>query len=129
LNLEAGAADSVGAGSAPREPVIDAHVHVWDPGRADYEWLPEFPDLDRSFDLDDVGEEHRAAGVGPVVLVQAADNLEDTDNMLRTARRHPRVAGVVGWVPITDPIAAGSALDNWSAEPIVGGAPLGPPRP
>jgi L-fuconolactonase len=82
--------------------------------------LPELPDLDRPFDLEDVGEEQRAAGVGPVVLVQAADNRADTENMLRTARRHPRVAGVVGWVPITDPVAAAAALDNWSAEPIVG---------
>ena len=78
------------------------HVHVWHPDRADYSWLAEVPRLARPFDLDDVVAEQRAAGVSRVVLVQAEDNVEDTENMLRTARLHRQVAGVVGWVPIDE---------------------------
>jgi L-fuconolactonase len=102
------------------EDVVDAHVHVWHPDRADYPWLAEVPRLARSFDLGDVAAEQRAAGVSRVVLVQAGDNVEDTENMLRTARLHRQVAGVVGWVPIDDASAAASVLDRWQGEPIVG---------
>ena len=61
-------------------------------------------------------------GVGATVLVQAADNLEDTANMLRVARAQPQVAGVVAWVPLDDPGAAARLLDGWhrDAEPVVG---------
>jgi L-fuconolactonase len=99
---------------------VDAHVHVWDPHRAEYDWLDDVPQLARPFDLAEVVQEQTAAGVSQVVLVQAADNVSDTENMLSTARVHPQVAGVVGWVPIGDVAAAESMLDRWQGEPIVG---------
>jgi L-fuconolactonase len=102
------------------EAVIDSHVHVWDPHRVHYRWLAEAPALDRRFELSDVEAELRAAGVVAVVLVQAADDLDDTRLMLELAASNTRVAGVVGWIPLVDPIAAEHALDNWSDEPIVG---------
>jgi L-fuconolactonase len=52
--------------------------------------------------------------------VQAADNVADTENMLRTARRHPRVAGVVVWVPPRDAGTARALLDGWRGRPVVG---------
>ena len=45
-----------------------------------------------------------AAGVVAVVLVQAADHIDDTQLMLELAASNARVAGVVGWVPLLDPI-------------------------
>ena len=84
------------------DDVVDAHVHVWRPERANYPWLADVPQLARPFDLDDVGDEQAALGVRQVVLVQAADNIDDTTNMLLTARAHPMVAGVVAWVPMRD---------------------------
>jgi L-fuconolactonase len=107
----------VGAGA------VDAHQHVWDPARAHYPWLtPELERLRRPFDHADVVAEQAAVGVGATVLVQAADNLDDTANMLRVARAHPQVAGVVAWVPLDDPAAAARLLDGWreAAEPVVG---------
>lgn len=112
---------------APREPadhppalVIDSHVHVWDPRRVHYAWLAEARSLDRRFDLTDVAPELDAAGVGSVVLVQAADDLEDTRLMLEVAAASTRVAGVVAWVPLRDPVTAAHALEGWRDEPIVG---------
>jgi L-fuconolactonase len=103
-------------------PAVDAHQHVWDPARADYPWTPELDRLRRPFDHADVVAEQAEVGVGATVLVQAADNLDDTANMLRVARAHPQVAGVVAWVPLDDPAAAARLLDGWhrAAEPVVG---------
>jgi L-fuconolactonase len=104
----------------PDEVVIDSHVHIWDPSQVHYPWLVDAPSLDRRFDLTDVEDEHRAAGVVAVVLVQAADHLDDTRLMLRAATADPRVAGVVGWVPLLDPRAAERSLERWRHDPIVG---------
>jgi L-fuconolactonase len=100
--------------------VIDSHVHVWDPARVHYPWLVDAPALDRRIDLGDVEQELDAAGVVAVVLVQAADHVGDTELMLEIAGADPRVAGVVGWVPLRDPVAAERSLDRWTGEAIVG---------
>jgi L-fuconolactonase len=57
---------------------------------------PALDRLRRPFDHADVIAEQAEVGVGATVLVQAADNLDDTANMLRVARAHPQVAGVDG---------------------------------
>jgi L-fuconolactonase len=103
-----------------REVVIDSHVHVWDPARVDYPWLVEAPALDRRFDVSDIDNELDAAGVVAVILVQAADHIDDTQLMLELAASNARVAGVVGWVPLLDPPAAERFLDRWASSAIVG---------
>src|SRR5215207_4438130 len=104
----------------PGERVIDSHVHVWDPARVHYPWLVDAPTLDGRFELSDVEPELDAAGVVSVVLVQAADDFEDTQLMLEVAAAHRSVAGVVGWVPLLDPVVAERALDGWTGTSLVG---------
>ena len=99
---------------------VDSHVHVWDRGRADYPWLADAPGLAGAYDVSDAAAEHAAIGVTQLVLVQAADNVEDTENMFRNARVHPQVAGVVVWVPLRDARTAEALLDRWCDEPVVG---------
>ena len=97
-----------------RPVAVDAHEHVWDPARADYPWMtPALNRLRRPFDHADVAAEQAEVGIGATVLVQAADNLDDTANMLRVARAHPQVIGIVAWVPLDDPLAAARLLDGW----------------
>jgi L-fuconolactonase len=100
--------------------IIDSHVHVWDARRADYPWLPELTELPRVAELGEFLPEQAALGVDQVVLVQAADNVADTTNMLRTALAFEEVAGVVAWVPLRDASAADALLSGWRDEPVVG---------
>ncbi len=100
--------------------IVDSHVHVWSAQRAEYPWLRDAPGLPRDVELDEFWPDQAAAGVNQVVLVQAADNVEDTENMLRTARTHAQVAGVVVWVPLCNAKAAAMLLDRWRDEPVVG---------
>jgi L-fuconolactonase len=93
--------------------IIDSHVHVWDRRRARYDWLAEqSPRLNRDVRLAEIEPTLARCSIGGVVLVQSADNAEDTSNMLATADAHPAVRGVVGWVPLDDPAAAASRLDT-----------------
>lgn len=100
--------------------VVDSHVHVWDADRGDYPWLAEVPNLAHRYDLSHVEDEHVAAGVRQVVLVQAADSIGDTELMLATAAANASVAGIVAWIPIDDVRAAEACLARWASEPIVG---------
>ncbi|GAA3388422.1 amidohydrolase family protein [Cryptosporangium minutisporangium] len=101
--------------------VVDAHQHLWNPATADYPWLtPDLVPLDRVFTQADVADQLRAAGVDRTVLVQAADNVADTENMLREAAADPTIAGVVAWIPLARPDDAAALLDRWAGGPIVG---------
>ena len=102
--------------------IIDAHQHVWDLSRARYDWLgPRHGPIHRTVTEDEVLPELRRCGVDGVVLVQAADNAEDTAHMLATAARHPEVVAVVGHVPLEDPTATAEQLQRWADDPLVVG--------
>jgi L-fuconolactonase len=96
--------------------IVDAHQHLWDLERGKYEWLsPEYGPLYRTFTADELEPQLRRAGVDATVLVQAADTLQDTESMLAVADRVAWVAGVVGWVPLTDPAGRDAALERFTA--------------
>jgi L-fuconolactonase len=98
--------------------VVDAHLHVWDLARSEYAWLtPELGPLYATFTPEQALGELAAAGVGSALLVQAEDSERDTELMLEAARRHPRIAGVVGWVQLDDPAVAERRLERLQDEP------------
>lgn len=94
--------------------IVDAHLHVWDLGRASYPWLgPSLELINRTVEIREVQPELERAGIARVVLVQSADNQADTANMLEVARDHPDlVAGVVGWVPLDSPESIPGMLEQ-----------------
>lgn len=103
-------------------PVIDAHQHVWDPARAEYDWLgPELAPIDRAMSFADVEPELDAAGVDFTVQVQSADNPEDTELMVESAAAHPEVAGIVGFAPLDRPAELAATLDRWRGNPLMVG--------
>ncbi|ANJ26024.1 amidohydrolase family protein [Agromyces aureus] len=98
--------------------IIDAHQHVWDLERAVYAWLtPEAGVLHRTIELDEVLPEFAVAGVTGTVLVQSADNDDDTDHMFEVAAREPLVQGIVGYVPLHEPARAAERLADLQRRP------------
>ena len=97
---------------------VDAHLHVWDLERATYPWLgPHLAPIDVSHHIDDVRPSLRSNGVDGVILVQAADNAEDSDHMFAVADRAPEVVGVVAWAPLADPERTAERIAALRAEP------------
>jgi L-fuconolactonase len=97
--------------------LIDAHHHVWDLTRRPQPWLdePGLGALRRSFSTADLVTD-AAAGLGgrtlvATVLVQCLPLVTETEELLALAESDPLVAGVVGWVDLTDP-GVGSQLDR-----------------
>jgi L-fuconolactonase len=86
-----------------RSPV-DAHHHFWDPARARYPWMtPEMAPIARAFGPDDLAPLLAPAGIGRTIVVQARASVDETRELLAVAAGSPFVAGVVGWVDLTDP--------------------------
>ncbi len=103
-------------------PVIDAHQHIWDPARARYDWLgPDSPEINRRFTFDELAPQLAAAGVEHTVLVQSADNAEDTALMVEAALAHPEVAGIVGYAPLERPDAAAAVIAAYASDPLIVG--------
>jgi L-fuconolactonase len=93
--------------------VVDSHQHVWDLSRAEYSWLDsDSAPIDRTITIDELKPSMRAAGVDGTVLVQSADNAEDTALMFDVAAANPEVLGVVGYVPLGRPADAARVLDE-----------------
>ena len=101
--------------------IIDSHQHVWNPATASYPWLTGLDPIDREMALAEILPAMRAAGVTATVLVQADDNVEDTQNMLREADRHSEVVGIVAWAPLDRPDDAHRMLVKLSDDPRVVG--------
>jgi L-fuconolactonase len=99
--------------------VIDAHQHVWNLDRASYGWLgPDLPVINRTIEFDELRPQLRDAGVAATVLVQSADNAEDTDYMFEVAAAHPEVVGVVGWLPLDRAAEAAERLAVLRQNPL-----------
>jgi L-fuconolactonase len=93
--------------------IADTHVHIWDLKKAHYAWLENDPSiLNRTYAIDELETERIAAGVSHGILVQAANNVEDTDWMLQVAASTPWISGVVGWLPLNNPDATAALLEN-----------------
>lgn len=93
---------------------IDAHQHVWDPTAAEYDWLddPGLTPVNRAVDYDEYVAGLRSFGGSGSVLVEAADNDEDTELMFSTAASHPEVLGIVAYIPLDRPGRATERLQQ-----------------
>lgn len=87
------------------KPVIDSHHHFWDPASGgDYGWLSgPFEPINRVFAPEDLRPSLESNGITGTVLVQTWNDLGETWDFIRTAEETDFVAGVVGWVDLTDP--------------------------
>jgi L-fuconolactonase len=76
------------------EPLVDTHVHVWDPRLLRYPWLEGEPDLARPVLTADID---RSAGATSMVFVQAAAEPEQalTEVEWVLAQDWPELSGIV----------------------------------
>lgn len=95
--------------------MIDSHQHFWQVGRFDYPWMSsDLGVLYRDYlpaDLTPILGRH---GIEQTVLVQASNSIEESRWLLDLADANGFIAGVVGWVDLTD---TDTHLDELCAHP------------
>ncbi|HEY4728249.1 MAG TPA: amidohydrolase family protein [Actinomycetes bacterium] len=86
---------------------VDAHHHLWDPGRRAYPWMDEsVAAIRRPFGVADLDAAAGPEAFEATIAVQAVSSVEETEELLDAAAVPGRVAGVVGWVDLADPEVA-----------------------
>ncbi len=105
-------------------PVIDSHVHFWNPTQLNYAWLQELPPLNRAFLPAHLAHE-APANLQGVVFVQAdcapADGQREVSWVSELAQEEPRIQGIVAFAPLEEGTAVTDYLEKLSAFPLVKG--------
>lgn len=93
--------------------VVDTHQHFWfDPTKEEYPWMTgDYSPIRRTFGPDELRPLLADAGIDFTVLVQTRSSLAETEMFLDLAVNTDFVAGVVGWVDLTDPNIAARLRD------------------
>lgn len=80
---------------------IDSHQHFWVYDPKEHVWMgEEHGAIKRNFGPDDLGPLLSASGFDGCIAVQARQSLAETDGLLKLAREHAFIRGVVGWVDL-----------------------------
>ena len=95
------------------QKIIDTHIHVWNFDKAVYAWLDGNDTiLNKTYDVAELEAARKAAGIHEGILVQAANNLEDTNWMLEVAANINWIKGVVGWLPLMNTATTAHLLEE-----------------
>lgn len=109
----------------PDHPVIDAHVHLYDPGALPYGWLRGDPVLDRPHGLAELDHAAGAVAIERLVFVEVAVDAgrhrEEARRIQALADRDPRVAAIVAHAPLERGAAVEAELDALQALPALRG--------
>ena len=99
----------------PPLPIVDAHVHLWDPTRFRMPWLDGNATLDRPYGLADFRAQSEGVEVEGIVYLQVevspAYALLEARWVAELGTEGPPVLGIVPWAPVEDGERVRSFLD------------------
>jgi L-fuconolactonase len=102
--------------------VVDSHIHFWQLSKGWYTALePHMTILLMDYLPERLAPLLAAAGVDQIVVVEAAETVEETHFVLSLAAKHSYIAGVVGWIDLASPDVA-SLLGSLKSNPLYKGA-------
>ncbi len=107
------------------QPIVDSHVHFWDPGQLTYPWLTDLPPLNRAFLPGQLAEAATAVALQKIVFVQAdcvpEDGIAEVAWVTHLAQTEPHLQGIVAFAPVEQGAAIAAYLEKLNAFPLVKG--------
>ncbi|HIJ66588.1 MAG TPA: amidohydrolase family protein [Candidatus Hydrogenedentes bacterium] len=106
-------------------PIVDTHVHLWDPDNLSYPWLADVPLLNKSYLLDDYRVACGSIEIGKMVFVQCECDFgqfaEEAEWVAGLVSEEPRIEGIVPWAPLEKGDAARQDLELLTTNPLIKG--------
>ena len=109
----------------PNFPIVDTHLHLWDPARLDYAWIKGNPLFDRPYHVEDYARDLGEVEVEAMVFLECyadftaagGQYLEEVAFVEDEARRDPRLRAIVPMAPLekgrgAEPILAAFAEEH-----------------
>lgn len=88
----------------PEFPIVDAHLHLWDPSHFRMSWLDDIPLLNQRYGLAEYAEHTRGLTIGAMVYLQVEVEppyaLLEARWVAERAREDPRIQAMVPWAPL-----------------------------
>jgi len=85
-------------------PLVDTHLHIWDPRRIRYPWLDDIPLLNAPYLIEDYRKACGPVSVDKMVFVQAEADFQMYRDEVRwvteVAEKDPGICGIVAWAPL-----------------------------
>lgn len=99
----------------PTIPIIDAHVHLWDPEWLRIRWLDQIDLLNQRYGLDEYRSHTAGLEIEAMVYVQVdaepAYGLLEAEWVVAQARKESRLQGIVAWAPLEYGVRARAYLE------------------
>lgn len=85
-------------------PIVDAHVHLWNPEQFTMPWLAGIPQLNRPYGLQDYREQTQDLPITGIVYVEVGveprEALREAHHIVDLAREDPRLQAIVAAAPV-----------------------------
>ena len=106
-------------------PIVDTHVHLWDPDRLRYPWLGDVEEIRRPYLLDDLGAATGAVDIESFVFVECdvppEERVAEVEWVTSLVKDEPRIEGIVASAPLEDGEGARPVLETLSENRLVKG--------
>ncbi|HZR44898.1 MAG TPA: amidohydrolase family protein [Ktedonobacteraceae bacterium] len=85
-------------------PIVDAHVHLWNPEQFNMLWLKDIPRLNRPYGLQDYREQTQGLPIRAMVYIEVGvepqEALREARYVVELAREEPRLQAVIAAAPV-----------------------------
>lgn len=106
-------------------PVVDAHLHVWDPDFLSYPWLADRPLLNKKFLLEDYQTACGSVRVSRMVFIQCEvrppQANREAEWVTSLSNQDPRLQGIVPWAALEDGDAVRPTLEKLASNQRIKG--------